>query len=652
MKGRIYLLLLVTFIGFAAVIVRLFQIQVLEHGRYSDRAIKQASSSHRFERQRGTIYDRRGRELAISLRVRSLAANPLKFPTAESREKAARKIAPILGVDQDVIVAKLARSGEFSWIDRKLPDASADAIAALKIPGLFFQTEYKRSYPHDSIAAHVLGFVGMDDAGLEGVERSHNGDLRGPDVEGSFLIDAYGNPIPTGGVIRYPQFNGRSVYLTIDLTVQSSLEQAIGRQIEAFGAKSASGIVVDPATGEILALANYPTFDPNNLVASDPESRRNRAVTDAFEPGSTFKIFSGALALEKGLVKQGEIFVCRGSMVVGRHSVRCHEAHGTLDYRRALEVSCNVVAMTVAQRMERAAFYEGLAAFGFGRPTGIDLAGEAGGILRTIEHWSGLSNSMLSLGQEISVTALQLASATVAMANGGRLMAPHLISKIADADGRVTRAYAPEVKAYPVKPDVARLMSNILEGVVTRGTGKMAEVKPFRVAGKTGTAQISGSAGGYIGGRYNAVFVGWTPSEAPVLAMAIVVHDPDPSKGYYGGQVSAPIFGWVGTEVMQYFGIRPAMGRDTAGGHPTIRPVRKLAGKFRNGKIEVPDLKGLTLRETNEALASLPLSFKPTGSGIAVSQSPAPGTLVALDSRIDVSFMPPAGAETFIDFSP
>ncbi len=653
MKGRIYILLFATIVGFAAVILRLFQIQVLDRERYAQLGDEQSRTASRLERQRGTIYDRRGRELAVSLRVRSLAADPRKFQDESVRAQAAARLARYLPLPVDVIADRLGRRGEFSWIHRKLADDVADSIELLSIPGLFFQTEYRREYPHDTVAAHVLGFVGIDDEGLEGIEKSQNESLRGPDVEGQFVHDAYGNPVPVDGVIRYRKFDGRSVYLTIDLTIQSLLEQALYRQVQAYDARSASAVVMDPATGEILALANYPSFDPNEPGGSPAENRRNRALTDVFEPGSTFKIFSGALALGKGVVKTEDQFTCVGHLTVAGFPIRCHHAHGTVDYRRAIEASCNVAAMLVAQRLEPAALYEGLRAFGFGRKTGVDLPGEVTGVLRPVERWSKLSLSTIALGQEVSSTTLQLGSASCAMANGGRLMVPRIVQSVRDAQGRSIRSYPPEVRSTAIPPSVTRQMSDIMQGVVSRGTGTMAAVRPFTVAGKTGTGQVAGPRGGYIDGKYNSVFIGWVPAEAPVLAMAIVVHEPDPSLGYYGGQVAAPVFGWVGTEALRYLRV---VGHETVDTRAVTRaadatavPPRERGGAVRDGQVELPDLTGLTIREVHELMSSLPLDFRPTGSGVATSQSPAAGTRVPLDTLVRVEFTPPGGTDQFAD---
>ncbi|MEK8022493.1 MAG: penicillin-binding protein [Candidatus Hydrogenedentota bacterium] len=651
MKGRVYILLLATLAGFTAVIVKLASVQIVEHSRYVDLADRNVRQASALERQRGTIYDRRGRELALSVRMKSLAANPGKFLTDEARDNAVEKLAPLLAMPASLIRARLQRPGEFAWIARKLPEEKAAAIAALKIPGLFFETEFKRFYPHDSVAAHVLGFVGIENEGLEGMERAMDAELRGPEPEGQFVNDAYGNPVPVHGEIRYPDFNGHSVHLTIDLAIQTSLEQALARQVETFGAKSASGVVMDPVTGEILALANWPTYDLNDIVSSDGEDRRNRAVTDAFEPGSTFKVFTGSIALDTGAVTSTDMFYCPGHMKVSGHTIKCHHPHGQIDYRKAIEVSCNVAAMTVAQKIDAHELYDGLRGFGFGQKTGIELIGEASGILRPVSQWSGLSNSMLSLGQELAVTTMQLATATAALANGGRRMTPRLIARITDASGRSIKSFPPDVKAQPVNVRSVRQMTSIMEGVVSRGTGILAAVPPFPVSGKTGTAQISGSQGGYIEGRYNAVFIGWTPSEAPVLAMAIVVHDPDPSKGYYGGAVAAPVFGRVGTEAMQYLGIRPAWGRDTgASGRPVVAALpSRRSGAVRGGKVVIPDLRGMTLREANELMSSLPLVFQPSGSGIASTQSIPPETLAPIDSVLRAEFIRPDAAEILAD---
>jgi len=648
MKFRVYLILFFTMAVFIAVIGRLFQIQVLERSKFQEISMHQNETAKCFERQRGTIYDRRGRELAVSVKIRSLAANPQKFTDPLERKKVSKTLSELLGISEEILADKLSRPNEFVWLARKLNDDIADSIALLNIHGLFFQTEFQRYYPHDSTAAHILGFVGLDDAGLEGIERAMDDELKGPEIEGNFVLDPMGNLVPRGE-LKYRRFDGHSIHLTIDLTIQSFLETALKLNAEAYGAKSASGVVIDPATGEILGLANYPSYDPNFASKYEADARRNRAITDLFEPGSTFKVFSGALALGQGVVKPEDTFYCPGVLRVAGFSIKCHKAHGTLDYRRAIEASCNVTAMLVAQRLDPNVMYHGLRSFGFGERTGIELQGEEEGVLRPVKDWSKLSLSTLAIGQEISVTAIQLAMATGAMANGGRLMQPRLIRSIDNSGGKAIRTYPPHVRTQVIPSGISRLMGNIMEGVVSHGTGQLAAVKLFNVSGKTGTGQISGPTGGYMKGHYNAVFIGWVPSEAPVLAMAIVVREPDPSKGYYGGTVAAPIFGWIATEALRYLHIISSSAPDTSSVLPATVQAPRQSGAVREGKVVIPDLIGLTLREAHELISTLPLSFKPLGSGVAVKQTPNSGELLPLDSVVEVEFQPPGGIEHYAE---
>lgn len=655
---RIVLLLVITLIGLMVVVRALYIIQVSKHEFHLRRAMNQWTSDRKIERQRGTIYDRRGRELAISLRRWSLSFNPSLAESAEERREIARRLAPIFDLKTTEILEKMDRGGrQFAWIARRMDEGAKRRVEELRIDGLRIKAlhlspEYQRYYPHDSTAAHILGFVGSDDAGLEGVEKAQNEVLTGPPVEGEFLSDNQGNPIPVDGIIRYPQFDGRNVHLTIDLVIQASLEQALEAAVTQYGAKGASGVVVDPQTGEILAMANLPTYDLNEARRVDADDRRNRAITDVFEPGSTFKIFSGALGLANGLVTSGELFTCPGFFALPGHQVKCHHAHGPIDYRRAIEVSCNIVAITVCQRLAPDVLYEGLRAYGFGARTGIGLPGEATGVVRAPAAWSRLSQGMIAIGHEVSVSTIQLAMATAAMSNGGRLLVPRLVHSVRDQTGRALSTFPPEVRAHPVDPSTSRLMGQIMSGSVRQGTGQRAQVAGFMVSGKTGTAQISGPQGGYISGRYNAVFIGWTPTDAPVLAMAIVVRDPDPSKGYYGGAVAAPVFGRVGTEVMRYLRIAAAGGRDTSFMRPIPAPSPRREGAVRGRFVEVPDFIGLTLREAHELAGRLPIALAPAGSGVAASQSVPPGTLVALDAVVKVQFSPPGESSLLADIAP
>lgn len=652
-RGRLVLLLLLTLVGLVVVTRALYRIQIVEHEEHLAKAMRQWTSDRRIERQRGTIYDRRGRELAVSVRRWSLSFNRSAVPEEAQQEAIARTLAGILGVDAQDIRERMERGGSKStWIARRLDDDVRARIEARDLDGVGFAPEYQRIYPHDSAAAHVLGFVGADDVGLEGIERAENQSLMGPRPEGTFVSDAQGNPLPVDGVIRYPQFDGRNVTLTIDLVMQSSLEQALSWAVSHFGAKGASGVVVDPQTGEVLAMANLPTYNLNEAGRAEPDARRNRAITDVFEPGSTFKIFSGALALANGLVREHDDFECVGSIALPGKSVKCHHPHGHLDYRRAIEVSCNPAAIMVCLRLAPAVLYEGLRAYGFGARTGLGLPGEAAGTLRATSAWGGMSQGMIAMGHEVSVTTIQLAMATAAMANGGRLLVPRLVHSVRDAEGRTIRAEPPAVRAHPVDPSTSRLMGDIMTGVVRQGTGMRARVAGFAVSGKTGTAQIAGPQGGYIKGRYNAVFIGWTPTDAPILAMAIVVNQPDPSKGYYGGEIAAPIFGRVGTEIMRYLRVGAASARDTGFPRPIPAPTPRNEGRVRGTQVEVPDLVGLTLREAHELIGRLPLAITPEGSGIAVEQSPSPGTAVPLDSVLRVKFRPPDDPGLVADIAP
>lgn len=658
-RYRIYLLLAATVLGYGAVISRLYRIQVTDHDLYEGRSISQTQRNIRVERERGTIFDRRGRELAVSIRVRSLAANPRKFLTLDERIKTAERLAPVVGVASEDIVRRLQRPGEFSWVARKLSDTAAAAVAEMDIPGLFFESEFQRVYPHNSLLSHVLGFVGVDDEGLEGIEKSFDDYLRGPDLTTKFAHDAFGNPIPLEGRIAYPEFDGYSLELTVDMAIQAVLEEAISRQVEAFDAKSASAVVIDPVTGEILAIANFPTYDLNDAGGSSESQKRNRAITDIFEPGSAFKVFSGSIALENEKVKRSEQFNCPGFVQLAGHTIRCHKTHGRLTYPQTIEVSCNVAAIDVARRLDADVFHRVIGEFGFGEKTGIGLIGEVAGLLRPVEKWSGLSTAMIGMGQEVGVTTLQLAMATAALANKGRLMTPRIVRTIRKPrSGQPEKIYHPEVRRQVISPRAAGAMAEIMKGVVDNGTGQEAKIPFFSVAGKTGTAQVAGvSGGGYIEGKYNSVFIGWTPVEAPILAMAIVVREPDPTKGHYGGAVAAPLFGWVASEALGYMRVVPENAAiesehaNTLAWKKRTRERIRSAGEVRDGRVVVPDLKGLTLREVQEVMSALPLDFRPTSSGVAVSQEPPAGAIVPIDAIVKVSFSQPGGSDVFADIA-
>lgn len=531
---------------FAIAITRLFFIQFFRSDFLAAIAEKQHNLYVELEPLRGTIYDSNLRPLAVNISADSLYAVPTEI---KNKERVIKALSSILNLDYDYLKDRLYRKKSFVWLARKISPAQKEAIKKLKIKGLDFLKESKRCYPNGYLASHVLGFAGLDNVGLEGLELYRDGDLKGKSGWALFLRDARQKRLNLAKNMIPPQ-DGFDLVLTVDEVIQYIAEKEIEKAYATFKAKAASIIVMDPHTGEILALANRPTFDSNDFRKAPQDSRRNRAVCDLFEPGSVFKIVTATAALEEGKVTEEDKFFCEnGSYKVASHTLHDHRPHGWLTFREVIQLSSNIGTTKVAQILGNDLLYRYMKLFGFGAKLGVDLPGEISGIAKETRFWSKISIAAIPIGQEVGVTALQLASAISCIANGGQLMKPYIVRQVRNKQGEIIRENSPELLGKAVSLDTANRVKAILAGVVENGTGKLARISGFTAAGKTGTAQKLEPNGSYSHSKFMASFIGFAPVENPLIAIVVVLDEPHP---YYGGVVAAPVFKNVAGDVLKY----------------------------------------------------------------------------------------------------
>jgi len=490
------------------------------------------------------------RPQAVNIPVDSLYASPGDI---ENKEKVARLLSRYLDLDYSFIIERIRRPKQFVWIARKLSPEVSEAIRRLKLKGLGFIKESMRSYPNGYIGGHILGFAGLDNVGLEGVELFYDKYLRGESGWVYILRDARQKQLSFQEKIVPPK-DGFDIVLTIDEVIQFIAERELDEACRVHNARGGSIVVMGPFTGEILAFANRPKFDPNLVSDRKPDIMRNRAICDLFEPGSVFKIVTACAALEeKAFVENDRLFCENGAYRIANHILHDHRPHGNLTFREIFEQSSNIGVTKIAQKLGPEVIYKYAKLFGFGSSTGIDLPGEINGILKEPKHWSNTSIGAVPIGQEVAVTAIQLACAISVIANGGNLMRPYVIKRIQDRYNEVIKEYSPRVKRRVISKETALRMRRILQGVVGQGTGRRASSSEFTTAGKTGTAQKIEPDGRYSHRKFIASFIGFAPAENPRLAVAVVIDEPHPY--YFGGVVSAPVFKNVVEDSLKYLGV-------------------------------------------------------------------------------------------------
>ncbi len=551
-RGRRYVVLLLLLCGFGIILFRLVTLQVLQAAELTAKADRQHQKSVTLEGARGTVTDRHGKVLAMNMEVPSVFGVPASL---DSPARVARSLSPVLRVRRDEIEKKLRQDKHFVWLARKVEPEQGRRLEQLSLDGIGMVMEGRRYYPKGPLLAHVLGFVGMDGQGLEGLERRYEPQLHGEKRVTILQRDALGRTVFPKGLKEQVPSAGHALTLTVDEVIQYIAEKELEEAVSQARAKAGTIIVMEPQTGAILAMAVSPRFDPNAVAALTPDRWRNRALTDTYEPGSTMKVVVAAAALEEKVMMPGSmVFGENGRMTIANTTIHDHEKLGWMTFAQMIQKSSNIGAAKTGMLLGEQRLYRYLQAFGFGQRTEIDLPGEVSGLLKTPREWGRRSVASISMGQEIGVTPLQMVSALAAIANDGVLMKPYVVSEVRDQKGQPFKEVLPQVKRRVVSPETARTMTTILEGVVTNGTGTKAAIPGFRVAGKTGTAQkIDPRTGAYSATQFVGSFVGFVPAEAPRLAMIVIIDEPQGEA--WGGTVAAPVFRRVGEQVLTYLGV-------------------------------------------------------------------------------------------------
>jgi cell division protein FtsI (penicillin-binding protein 3) len=657
---RLGLCLCLVLLALGGLVARAAWLRVHDGDRLARLAARQSSRDIEVAARRGAIYDRGGVSLALSVAVESIYARPGRVA---GRDIA--RLAAALGQSPAELAGRLERRRPFVWVERQVSPATAARVRALGIDGVGFATEYKRYYPNGALAGHVLGFAGVDGQGLEGVERAYDPLLRGDAARRAEGRDARGRQLLEGGLDPDESApEGAALVLTLDRRLQFAAEEALRDAVAAAGAAGGTAIALDPATGDLLALANAPAFDPNRFAEARPAAWRNRAVTDSVEPGSTVKVFLAAAAVDGRLVGAEERFYAeRGVYHLGRRTVRDTHPAEWLTLPEILKMSSNIGAIKVAERVGAARYRAALGAFGFGRRTGVGLPGEVEGTLRPLGDWSRVSLATASYGYGLAATPMQIATAFAAIANGGAAVPPRVARGSLDGGRFVSLAgpRAGRARGGPdggvrrvIAPETARRITSMLEAAVgTGGTGHAAALEGYRVAGKTGTARKVDEGGGYARDRYLASFVGFVPADAPRVVIAVFVDEPRTS--IYGGVVAAPAFRAIAAAAMDLFRIAPQMPRAAASPAgprrqaprtppPPAPRVVLAAAPAAVGPAAaedlVPDFAALAVREALALARANGLDLDVAGSGWAVAQRPAAGTPRPRDGRVSVRFTP------------
>ncbi len=666
-------LFVAAFIGFWMLIVcaRLVHLQFSQHDTLANRARQQQQNAIETTPQRGELLDRHGRQLARSVQTVSLFLDPDGLDTA-TLDQNAKQLAQSLNLKQAELTKEFReaqiKNRRFIWIARRLDADLGNKIVAMNLPGIQARLEPKRYYPNGPLAAHVLGYVGLDGEGLGGVERFYNSKISGEPGRLFLEKDAKGKPYESYEIASKP---GQTVILTIDQSIQYLAEQSLNAAVQRSRAKSGSVIVLDPRSGEILALANAPTFDPNKVAEAKAETRSNWALQNIYEPGSTFKVVAFSAALEKKLAAVEDRIDCQmGAITVAGRVIHDHHPFGSLTIAEALAKSSNVAAIKLGLRVGDETMYEYIRRFGFGAKTGIELPGETVGIVRKVARWQPSSIGSIAIGQEVGVTPVQMVAAFGALANNGVRIAPHLIREVRDAGGNVVYRAQPEQRQV-ISAATAIALRGMLEGVTLRGTAKQAQLDGYSAAGKTGTAQkIDPKTRSYSATKFVGSFVGFAPVSNPQIVIIVVIDEP--SGAYHGGDVAAPIFREVAEQVLPVLGAMPDI--ETKSAPELVAQVNEnpeRAAKLReeqaqseqqrqatmptvdsnggrNGEVVyavatkkamlMPDLRGRSVRDVARTCAQLGLQVEARGEGRVLKQSPSAGTEVSTGQLIYVDF--------------
>lgn len=650
MRLRVFIMGAVFVVALVAVVARAFQLQVHQQVKLKELAQDQYVRQVEIPARRGDIFDRRGVPLAQSVDVDSIWIDPSMLP---DEKLAARALAKALELDQPELLARLVKARRFAWVKRQVTPTEVAKVTALSLPGIGFTREPRRFYPQRELGAHVIGLVGTDGHGLDGLELAFEAELSGDVSTQRGYRDARGRKLLTHGLEDAAGRQGAAVTLTLDRHLQYVAEKAVTRAVEEAKAPAGTAVVLDPKTGQILALANYPRFNPNSPADAQKNALRNRAATDAFEPGSTFKAFVVAAALEEKLVNETTMFNCeKGAWKIGKHVINDTHPHDALDVKHILQVSSNIGAAKIAGVLGRDRLSDYYAKFGFGERAGLGLPGEGKGSVPYPRAEVSLATE--AFGQGLTATAIQLTAAYGAIANGGVLMKPYLVQKVVDPDGVVLLDNQPTVTRRVVSANSARRVIAMLESVVEKeGTAPKARMDEYRVSGKTGTAQkVDPVARGYSDKRI-ASFIGMVPAEDPRLVILVVIDEP--KTDVYGGLVAAPAFKEIATAAMPYLSVKPSRPpvlvaaapvekvapapAARAVPNPVVAAIEELDAPA--GSVRVPDLTGRAGREAVAQLLAAALEPRLAGSGRVSAQQPVAGSLVERGTRVTLELAGP-----------
>ncbi len=646
-KRLLFILFVVAFVSIV-LIVRLGYLQIVKGEELKKGALQQWTKGITIKPKRGIIYDRKGQKLAVSISASTVWASPADVKTGDP-EKTAKEVARVLEMDEEFIYEKITKNIRTERIKQWISREEAIELRKLNLPGIEVVDDNKRYYPYGNFASYILGFTDIDNDGLAGIENTYNSYLTGTPGRWVKTTDAPGRQLPFDGEKIYEPSNGLSAVLTIDEIIQHFAEKAAQEALELNGAKNVSIIIMDPNNGDILAMANKPDFDPNEpriplnetikkqwedlpqeeLTKKWNAMWRNFSINDVYEPGSTFKLITAAIALEENIASPESHFYCNGFVRdIKGGPLKCskwYDPHGAQTLTEGMNNSCNVVFIDLGRRTGKELFYKNIKAFGFGEKTGIDLNGEQMGIIPNgLDDIKEIRLATMSYGHGIAITPLQLINAVSAISNGGKLMEPRLVKELIDENGQVQVSYEPELKRQVVSKTTSDSMLKMMEEVVEKGTGTSAYIPGYRVGGKTGTAQKVGS-GGYAPGKYIGSFVAVAPVDDPQVAILVVVDEP--SGVYYGGSVAAPVVKKVLEETLQYLEIPPVF---------TEEEKEKIVEK-----VEIPDVRNEIIGKAGETLKSIGLKYTTeyleiTTESIVLDQFPLPGIEVEKGSIVDL----------------
>jgi cell division protein FtsI (penicillin-binding protein 3) len=643
------------------IVIRLVQLQIFEHNSFTERALQKQQVTRSILAPRGIIYDSHMEELASSVTVSTAVAEPRRI---KNIVVVAQTLAKILGINPQELTARMTDQSRQSFmvIKRRIDPAAEKQIESLGIPGVYFVDESMRVYPNRELASQTLGFVNMNGDGGAGIELQYDKELKGKEGVFSFDVDARRRSFRVN--VEKPPIQGRALVLSIDKSIQYIADRELAAGVEKAQARAGTVIVMESDTGKILALSNYPNFNCNTYNEFTADLWRNRAVSDVFEPGSTFKVVVATAALEAGLTRPDELIDCQmGTIMIGKHPFHDHKGYGLLTFGQILEFSSNVGAAKLGLRLGQQRLYEAMRNFGFGSKTEVDLPGEIVGIVRNWHDWSGLSIGAISFGQEVGVTSIQILNAINAIANGGYRVRPSIVDRIIDEKGDLVKVNTPE-RIRLMSPQTAATVLEAFEGVVLRGTGRRAALEGYRAAGKTGTAQKIVD-GHYSPTKYVSSFIGFAPLPKPRITILVQIDEP---RGvHYGGDVSAPFFQKIAQETLLQLHVPPdkslplpklemmaANGSEDYMPNATpVEPLKTESGSKQPKQEEqnvisipldselvvVPDFRGLAKRIVLSRCMDLGIRLQSSGSGVAAFQSPEPGTKIPFGATCSVTFL-------------